>query len=74
MTANFGLGSEHSLRPTRARRLEDLNVEDYGDEESFARDNVTLFKAIAEASGKDYIVDSSKHPARLDASIAKSCS
>jgi hypothetical protein len=45
--------------------LKDLNVENYGDEASFNRDNVTLFKAIAEASGKDYIVDSSKHPARL---------
>jgi hypothetical protein len=45
--------------------LEDLNVENYRDEASFARDNVTLFKAIAEATGKEYIVDSSKHPARL---------
>jgi hypothetical protein len=45
--------------------LRDLNVEDYGHVESFGKDNATLFEAIAAASGKDYIVDSSKHPARL---------
>ncbi len=45
--------------------LPDLNVEDYGDEASFNRDSVILLRAIAEASGKEYIVDSSKNTPRL---------
>ena len=43
----------------------ELNVEDYDDVESFKRDNVVLFEAIAAASGKEYIVDSSKSRSRL---------
>ncbi len=50
---------------SKGRHLKELNVEDYADRESFDRDNVILFKAIAHASGKNYIVDSSKHPTRL---------
>lgn len=54
-----------ALTEATGRHLKDLNVEDYADRDNFDRDNVVLFKAIADASGKDYIVDSSKHPTRL---------
>jgi hypothetical protein len=43
----------------------ELNVEEYGELESFQRDNVALFEAIAATSGKKYIVDSSKSRSRL---------
>jgi hypothetical protein len=46
-------------------KLGELNVEDYNDRQRFDRDNIALFRAIAEASEKEYIVDSSKNPARL---------
>jgi len=47
------------------KTIKELNVENYADVESFQRDNVTLFNAIAVASGKTYIVDSSKSRSRL---------
>ena len=50
--------------------LNELNVEDYADVTSFNRDNVLLFSAIAEATNKRYIVDSSKHIVRLEHLIA----
>jgi hypothetical protein len=53
------------LTEAAGRHLKQLNVEDYADRQSFDPDNAILFKAIADASGKDYVVDSSKHPARL---------
>jgi hypothetical protein len=47
------------------RTIGELNVEDYDEVESFDRDNSALFQAIASVSGKRYVVDSSKHVARL---------
>ena len=47
------------------RTIGELNVEDYDEVESFDRDNAALFQAIATVSGKRYVVDSSKHVARL---------
>ena len=47
------------------RAIGELNVEDYDEVESFDRDNAALFQAIATVSGKRYVVDSSKHVARL---------
>jgi len=47
------------------RTIGELNVEDYDEAESFHRDNAALFQAIATVSGKRYVVDSSKHVARL---------
>jgi Sulfotransferase family len=47
------------------RSIGKLNVEDYGDREHFAEDNVALFEAISAVSGKQYVVDSSKHVERL---------
>jgi DNA-binding GntR family transcriptional regulator len=48
------------------KSLADVNVREYGDEETFGADNVAVFRAIAEASGSDYIVDSSKDLERLE--------
>ena len=50
--------------------LNELNVEDYADVTSFDRDNVLLFSAIAEATNKRYIVNSSKNIVRLELLIA----
>ena len=44
------------------KTIADINVEDYEEFIGFQKDNVVLFKAIAEASGKQYIVDLSKSP------------
>lgn len=46
--------------------LADLNVEDYGDTETFNADNAKLYDAISAVSRKTYIVDSSKHLNRLE--------
>jgi len=51
-------------------KIDQLNVENYRDVEGFNRDNVALFKAVAKASGKNYIVDSSKHRDRLSLLMA----
>src|SRR5262245_21532775 len=56
--------SAHTKAAT-GRTVGELNVEDYDEVESFDRDNAALFEAIAAVSGKRYIVDSSKHVARL---------
>jgi hypothetical protein len=48
------------------RSLTDLNVEDYANVTTFNRDNALLFDAIAEATDKAHIVDSSKHTIRLE--------
>ncbi len=47
------------------KTIADINVENYEEFIGFQKDNVVLFKAIAEASGKQYIVDSSKSSVRL---------
>ena len=47
------------------KTIADINVENYEEFIGFQKDNVVLFKAIAEASGKQYIVDSSKSRVRL---------
>jgi Sulfotransferase family len=52
------------------RTIRDLNVENYDDLESFERDNVAVFRAIAEVSGKNYVVDSSKQVERLERLMA----
>jgi hypothetical protein len=50
--------------------LGELNVEDYDNPGSFARDNVVLFDAISTAANKRYIVDSSKTSDRLERLLA----
>ena len=52
------------------RTIGELNVEDYDDVESFDRDNVALFQAIAEVSGTNYVINSSKQVNRLERLVA----
>ena len=47
------------------KTIADLNVEDYEEFVGFQKDNVLLFKAIAEVSSKHFIVDFSKSRVRL---------
>ena len=54
------------------RTIGELNVEDYDEVESFDRDNTALFQAIVSVSGKRYVVNSSKHIARLSLLIKNS--
>jgi Sulfotransferase family len=52
------------------RTIGNINVENYDDAESFDRDNAAVFRAVAEVSGKDYVVDSSKQIERLERLMA----
>jgi hypothetical protein len=52
-------------RSTVGRTIGELNVEDYNDKARFDGDNAALFQAIADVSGKHYVVDSSKQVTRL---------
>jgi Sulfotransferase family len=47
------------------RRIDQLNVEDYKDRQTFDQDNVALFEAIATTAGKQFVIDSSKSRIRL---------
>jgi hypothetical protein len=47
------------------KSLADLNVDDYRARDERREPNTVLFEAIAAASGKNFIVDSSKMPRRL---------
>ena len=71
---NCGFWSDVSTltEATIGRTIGQLNVEDYEDVKGFDRDNTALFQAIAAVSGKRYVVDSSKHIARLSLLIEKS--
>lgn len=51
-------------------KIDQLNVENYKDVDGFHRDNLAMFKAVAKVSGKNYIVDSSKHRDRLSLLLA----
>ena len=53
------------IKRISGKTIADMNVEDYEEFDSFEKDNIVLFKAIAEASGKNFIVDSSKSRSRL---------
>jgi Sulfotransferase family len=59
--------SEVSILTERAigRRIDQLNVEDYKEQQTFDRDNVALFEAIADTTGKQFVIDSSKSRSRL---------
>ena len=66
--------SEVSARTQKSigRKIDQLNVEDYEARESFDRDNVALFNAIAITAGKQFVVDSSKSRSRLQLLMANS--
>jgi len=51
-------------------KIDQLNVENYKDVDGFHRDNLAMFKAVAKVSGKNYILDSSKHRDRLSLLLA----
>jgi hypothetical protein len=50
MNANFWRRVAVTIEADTGQSLKDLNVENYSAEVNFDRDNITLFKAIAEAS------------------------
>jgi hypothetical protein len=50
---------------TSGKSLIDLDMLDYRDEDSASAPNAIVFKAMAEMSGKSFVVDSSKLPGRL---------
>lgn len=52
-------------RATAGKPLAELDMQDYADKAGGEAPNETVFKAMAEVSGKDFIVDSSKTPRRL---------
>ena len=61
----FWLSVDRHLRETSGRSLSDLELLDYSLTDPCLAPNVMLFKAIADVTGKRYIVDSSKSPERL---------
>jgi hypothetical protein len=61
----FWLSVAQRLRETSGQSLLDLDLLDYGFDDAFSAPNVMLFRAIANVTGKGYIVDSSKSPERL---------
>jgi hypothetical protein len=65
LTCEFWTRVSALTKAATGKNIGELNVEDYDDVESFDRDNAALFQAIAAVSGKRYVVDSSKHVARL---------
>jgi len=53
------------IEESEGKSLSDLNVQDYGNFDAAHAPNVVLFRAVAEVSGRNFIVDSSKLPKRL---------
>jgi hypothetical protein len=54
------------IEKTHGKSLSDLNVDDYRTRDEWPEPNTVLFEAIAAVSGKNFIVDSSKMPRRLE--------
>jgi hypothetical protein len=52
-------------RAVSGKSLAELDMQDYGELDARLAPNAIVFKAMAEASGRDFIVDSSKLPKRL---------
>jgi Sulfotransferase family len=65
LTCEFWTRVSVLTKTATGRTIGELNVENYDNQKSFDEDNVALFQAIATVSGKRYVVDSSKHVARL---------
>jgi hypothetical protein len=65
LTCEFWTKVSALTKAATGRTIGELNVEDYQDKAQFDEDNVALFEAIAEVSGKHYVVDSSKQVTRL---------
>jgi hypothetical protein len=65
LTCEFWTKVSALTKAATGQTIGELNVEDYQDKAQFDEDNVALFEAIAEVSGKHYVVDSSKQVTRL---------
>lgn len=61
----FWSAVETRVETATGRKLEALNVRDCSNEETFAADTSILFAGVLAASGKRYVVDSSKGVERL---------
>jgi hypothetical protein len=66
MQCRFWSAVDAETRATNGKSLAELDVLDSGMRDPSHAANVALFKAIATVSGKNFIVDSSKIPRRLD--------
>jgi hypothetical protein len=56
---------DERTRATSGKSLVDLDMQDYSDVDASGAPNAIAFRAMAEASGKPFVVDSSKLPKRL---------
>jgi hypothetical protein len=65
LTCEFWTKVSALTKSATGRTIGELNVEDYEHKAQFDEDNAALFQAIAAASGKNYVVDSSKQVTRL---------
>ena len=53
------------LQETANRSITDLDLRDHNLSDACSEPNIMLFRAIADVTGKNYIVDSSKSPERM---------
>jgi Sulfotransferase family len=60
-------GVDQRTRETAGKSLADLDMQDYGELDGTRAPNDVVFNAIADVSGKNFVVDSSKLPKRLSA-------
>ena len=58
---------DQRTRETAGKSLSDLDMQDYGELDAARAPNAVVFNAIADVSGKRFVVDSSKLPKRLSA-------
>ena len=61
----FWSAVDRRTRETSGKSLVDLDMLDYRDLDGASAPNVVVFKAMADVSGKSFVVDSSKLPGRL---------
>ena len=61
----FWSAVDRRTRETSGKSLVDLDMLDYRELDAASAPNAVVFKAIAEVSGKSFVVDSSKLPGRL---------
>ena len=61
----FWSAVDRRTQETSGKSLTDLDMLDYRDEDGASAPNAVVFKAAADVSGKNFVVDSSKLPGRL---------
>ena len=62
---NFWRAVDDYVRRKSGKSLLDLDMSDYSNAKDRCGANQVLFEAISSVSGKNFIVDSSKHPGRM---------